>query len=257
MLFWINNASCCELVLNDINKRACKYAIANIVLNSMIFEYQEDSRRCLNGIHVFNGNLFDPLSSGSSFDRILCNPPFVSLPCDADFALYAASGEDGLDIVHTIVSRCFDYLKETGKLLVITEVPNVEESCDLIMDFIPMPERSSSQISIAYVENDVELIEEYTKERSEERGMTTNNFSMKFESWSVGVLQRGIRNRALILLSLCRCTTGPVYNLYSFTDGLSKKRLTQYHSILDNKQDEEDMFLTKEGIKFVRESLLT
>ena len=260
LFYWVNNLFCEELFLVDINERACQYAIANISLNSTLLKRGVDNlQRPLNNIHVLNGSLFNPLYRDLSFDRILSNPPFVSLPCETDieFALYAASGEDGLDVVRTMFGSCFDYLESNGKFLVVTELPNVEDSCELVLSFISESERSTAKISIVYVENDVETIQEYVKERSYERGVSSMEFNSSFSGWEIKNIQRGIRNRALVLLSISRCVDGPKLDINPFEGDLCDNEMMVSHPSFDNAHDEEDIFLTKSGIFFARSLLLS
>eukprot|EP00814_Leptocylindrus_danicus_P016779 CAMPEP_0116012704 /NCGR_PEP_ID=MMETSP0321-20121206/5275_1 /TAXON_ID=163516 /ORGANISM="Leptocylindrus danicus var. danicus, Strain B650" /LENGTH=367 /DNA_ID=CAMNT_0003482085 /DNA_START=62 /DNA_END=1166 /DNA_ORIENTATION=+ len=184
------------------------------------------------------------------FSRILANPPFVALPessssshpvvsedvNDSECAdtspmlyhqsLYAAGGTDGLDIVRRIIRSSLDVLdrietsnaclrgKEEPQLLMVTEVPNVEESCQMLQSFLPQSSQSSVSICVAYVVDDVETVETYGEERSKERGIGSTDEKHECTKWCQSMEQSHIRNRALVLISLQRTKSGPELNLF-------------------------------------------
>lgn len=80
-----------------------------------------------NQIQLFQGDLWDalPNDSESTFDLILCNPPYVneqsmrSLPQEylAEPSLALAGGQDGMDIIRRIVDGLANHLKPEGALV--------------------------------------------------------------------------------------------------------------------------------------------
>jgi len=217
------------------------------------------------------------------FHYILCNPPFVAVPKtrrnDATTlspALYSAGGgADGMNLLRRILSDCFKFLiiddddpyskssmscTMIPSLLMVTELPNVEESCELIQSFLDTSMKEKSCIRITYVEDDVESVHEYSKEREIEAGIYVNT-----RDWTREPESDGIRNRALVLLSIS------YYNSNGIGQESSKqiipfRGLSISSSSCDdfddcdslnlNEADAEDAFLTQEGINFHRNFLL-
>ena len=98
----------------DIDAAALEVAAVNIDR----FELQQR-------VHLFRGDLFEPLPAQQQYELILSNPPYVpasrreSLPAEyghePDRALFA--DDDGLDIVHRILLQAPDYLADKGVLV--------------------------------------------------------------------------------------------------------------------------------------------
>ena len=111
-------------------------------------------------------------------------------------SLYAAAGLDGMDVVRQILRNCFDHVHHKSRdssfpsLLMVTEVPNIKESCTLIESFLSLLRRDFTRIRIADVEEDVEFIKDYAIERSKEKGVDDNLNWCDLES-------NGVNNRAL------------------------------------------------------------
>lgn len=74
---------------------------------------------------LYHGDLFAPLPKGARYDLILTNPPYVDAPgmgnlppeYDAEPKMALDGGEDGLDLVHKILSAAPDYLKPQGMMI--------------------------------------------------------------------------------------------------------------------------------------------
>jgi SAM-dependent methyltransferase len=88
-----------RVVAVDLNARALRFAEFNAQLNAV------------STIELREGNLFDPVEE-SSFDLIVCNPPYVISP-DAEF-IYRDSGMRGDAFCESIVRRLPGYLHEEG-----------------------------------------------------------------------------------------------------------------------------------------------
>jgi len=234
-----------HLVSTDINKRAIHFVTANLAMNRKVLGRGDAVVMC--------GSLFESLDT-ARFDRILCNPPFVAVP---DFprapslqpALYAiGGGDDGMLILRQILDQFCDYssTKRNG-ILMVTELPNVESSCKLLRSMLRESIRGDTLIRVAYVENDVETIEEYTQERQTEDG-----FDRPDRDWASHLCYH---NRALVLVSIVIGThhSAAKDRLYSYTGELEDKNGESTHSDID----EEDAFLTESGIAFAREAVLS
>lgn len=116
---------------------ACAYAFpeAEVALADISFEALEVA--CLNierheleeRVYSVQGDGFQGLP-GQRFDLILCNPPYVDAEDFADLpteyrhepTLALACGEDGLHLVHQLLSQAADHLTQDG--LLVMEVGN-------------------------------------------------------------------------------------------------------------------------------------
>lgn len=250
-----------ELLSMDINRRACHFVTANSCLNFSFDKDMEEKRLETNIIiHSIQGDLYTPLT-GSQHDAAACigkfhyiftNPPFVAVPftkCIGTMspAFYSAGGGmDGMKILHKILEKCFEFLEQdnyqNSSLYMVTELPNVEECPNLLLSMLPA--NITSHVRVAYIKDDVELVEEYVEEREIEAGLHIEN-----RDWKPSL---EIRNRALVLVSI------------SQNKGDSLKELHCYQSSVEEKNgsfeyadaDEEDGFLTRDGILFSRKKLL-
>ncbi|MBO67913.1 MAG: 50S ribosomal protein L3 N(5)-glutamine methyltransferase [Acidiferrobacteraceae bacterium] len=105
----------CDITVDavDISVEALDVARKNIE------RYSLDKR-----VRLFQGDLFDALTPLSSYDLIVCNPPYVStqiiqdLPPEYRFepAVAFDGGADGLDIVCRILRECSKHLTNSGRL---------------------------------------------------------------------------------------------------------------------------------------------
>ena len=266
------------------------------------------------------GDLFAPLRGRGGdtrrrFGRILSNPPFVAVPSYPDHpglqpALYAVGGGiDGMDVLRRIMGECLDFLADSGggdegdpdpdpdpdhghdadyggasaQLLMVTEVPNVRESCALLRSMLPGGgERDGARIRIAYVEADVETAGEYARVREGERDGTGGGGGGEVEEdgdddddddprcpillpphptpaagrdWARPMEGAGIRDRALVLISVARGAGGRdedgIHSLGQEESGSGSG--SGGETLADA---EEDRFLTLEGVRFTRKALL-
>ena len=140
-----NPSSFSKLVCSDVNERACSFAAANMALNINDAEVM---------CYAVKGDLFENIDN--KFDCILSNPPFVAIPSsgislNTTPALYTiGGGVGGTEILHRIVRESPNYLEgDDATLILVTELPNIECSCNLIESFLPVEVPAS--IRIAYV----------------------------------------------------------------------------------------------------------
>jgi hypothetical protein len=250
---WSHPSVLTEIIAMDINVRAVRFAMANACLNGL-FACDEDTTSFM--YSAIEADVFEPVGNIpvnrlsrqiGLFDYIMCNPPFVAIPMVKNMtvvapALYAVGGGfDGMKILRRILKKCFDFL-DVGihrQLLMVTELPNIETSCDLLSSMLPY----TARVNVAYIEDDVETIHHYAKEREVEAG-----FDIATRDWSPPLNQ--ITNRALALISISRAFT-PALNLFCFRTELDSAKIPH-----NSTTDEEDLFLTKEGLNFVRRNLL-
>ncbi len=248
----------CELVLADINKRALHFATANLAINGV----PDHCSFSLCG-DLFGSLALDP------FDLILCNPPFVAIPSQPDAILHektplygVGGGLDGMVCLQRILQSLYQFLSSQNTeamAIMVTEVPNVEDSPTMLSSFIPESTRKEARIRIAYVGDDVETMEDYAREREVEAGIDDDH-----KEWLSSVLKAGIYNRALVLISFARSLQGEKseenFCLFNFKGLQLKNDCTPLGNDSDNEVDpvdEEDLFLHPRGMAFAREALLT
>ena len=249
-----------ELLCMDINERAKNFVTANICLNNVGRIVNDDVSSSLD-ISFVHGDVYKPISHDKSqcvqhqnmigsFHHILSNPPFVAVPkaphsqslCPS---LYSTGGGfDGMNLLREILGDCSAHLKmsQAFSVLLVTELPNIEDSCDLIESLLSS--KSSSHVNfrvrIIYIGQDVETVEEYSKVREKEAG-----WDVECRSWNTE--WKGIRNRALALISLCNIQEDEKCILEVFdVDNRNDATKFLYENI------EEDAFLTMKGIESLR-----
>lgn len=240
---WSNPSVLTEIIAMDINVRAVRFAMANACLNGL-FACDEGTTSFM--YSVIEADVHEPGQIGL-FNYIMCNPPFVAAPIAKNMAgmapaLYAVGGgRDGMKILRRILKNCFAFLDDgiDRRLLMVTELPNIETSCELLSSMLPCKAR----VNVAYIEDDVETTFAYAKEREGEAG-----FNIATRDWSPPSNQ--ITNRALALISISRAIT-PALNLFCYRTEVDSAKIP--HSTTT---DEEDLFLTEEGLNFVRYNLL-
>ena len=107
-----------HVVATDISDAALAVAARNIE------KYQLEDR-----VTLLNGDLFDPVIphlDGSTFDLIVCNPPYVSSTeyealdknvREYEPALGLLAGQDGLDVYRRIADHAGGLLKDNGAIM--------------------------------------------------------------------------------------------------------------------------------------------
>ncbi|KAL3771209.1 hypothetical protein ACHAWU_010296 [Discostella pseudostelligera] len=252
---WSNPSVRTELLAMDVNTRAVRFAMANACLNSLVASDEHGSNSFK--YSSVEADVYEPVGGISDVDRssrqigrfdyILCNPPFVAVPIAKNVAgmapaLYAVGGgRDGMNVLRCILEQCFDVLADgiNRQLLMVTELPNIETSCALLSSMLP----STARVRVAYIEDDVETTDDYAKEREVEAG-----FDIATRDWNPSSNQ--IVNRALALITISRAITSGM-NLFCFRTELESEIVPASATT-----DEEDQFLTHDGIHFVRKHLL-
>jgi predicted RNA methylase len=230
-----------ELVCSDINKRACHFAAANVALNI---------RDKNNTSYSVKGDVYENVTG--IFGCIVSNPPFVAMPSNTTnpqlaSALYTVGGGvDGTELFQRVVQESIQYLQgDDALLLAVTELPNIETSCTLVKSFLP--EKTTASIRVAYVGRDVETVQRYAAIRQAETPV-----DIDARDWETAQLESGMYNRALALVSISSIGRGNRMTLHQYEDHST----SDIESESSNELDEEDAFLTKEGIAFTRTCLL-
>lgn len=159
---------------------------------------------------------------------------------------------DGMGLLRGILIDCFRILKSqssSSSLLMVTELPNVEDSCELLKSMLDTSITDKYRIRVAYIEDDVESVDEYAREREIESGLHVNT-----RDWSTS--SGGVYNRALALVSISREKRGEGTAQIASYQGAINRSNSSSQDYISDETDCEDYFLTKEGIKFSRNFLL-
>jgi len=228
------------LVCADVNPRACCLATANAALN------------CVSSLAI-ETNVFEHLeSTAGGYRWMLCNPPFVAAPSQImgqsnmrNNSLYAGGGEDGTEVVERFLSDAFGFLEDNGKIVMVTELPNVEDSCQFLRSFMAGELRRVG-ISVVYVGADVEKVADYALKREEEQSFQQDTHSQ----WIERQRNRGIRNRALVVVALHEGMDFDSVHCYE------DEAVALRNEMVQDAGDEEDALLTTSGIRYLRSSLL-
>jgi len=244
-----------KVVCLDVNTRACHFVSANIALNQLGTVGDPS-------IYAMQSNVLNPLPDQylyGNFDCILCNPPFVAVPISYVSSLnpaqYAVGGGiNGMKILKRILRDSAHLLKDNchSILLMVTELPNIEESDNYMEDLLSIKDNRKLRIRIAYVKEDVEELEVYNNARSSENGITANF------NWAEDLGNPVVTNRALALISVLNdddlLQAQRVHSMekrFCFEDTDRSGSGSDSYTI-----DEEDAFLTRAGIDFVRDRIL-
>jgi len=228
-----------------------------------VFSVEANLFRPLN-CNYTHGTKFNNSTAIGMFDHIVSNPPFVAVPfarhgslCPA---LYSAGGDfDGMGLLRKILLDLFRVLRMNATLacptstssnnptlFMVTEIPNVEDGCLLLEHFLQTEIHTS--IKVAYIEDDVETMEEYAREREEEAGCQVFG-----RDW---IPSEKIRNRALVLITICQYYEKSD-NVFSTGKELHCLKSEACVDLTESyNADEEDLFLTRRGIDFARHYLL-
>lgn len=99
----------------DISKDALDVALLNVEKHEM-----------KDRLNLHHGSLYDPLPVSAQYDLIISNPPYVNsaslqkLPPEYrhEPSLALAGGDDGMDLVRTIIEQAPAHLRENGLLLI-------------------------------------------------------------------------------------------------------------------------------------------
>jgi hypothetical protein len=113
----------------DVNPRALAFASFNEALNP-----------APRPLDCREGSLFEPLEPGRTFDVVLANPPFELVPREEPWYLHSDGGEDGLDVVRSILRDLPGRLAPKGRFQMITWSPGTPRGpllLDLLVEALP------------------------------------------------------------------------------------------------------------------------
>jgi len=99
----------------DISRDALNVALMNV-----------DKHGMKDRLNLHHGSLYDPLPVSAQYDLIISNPPYVNsasmqkLPPEYrhEPSLALAGGDDGMDLVRTIIEQAPTHLRDNGLLLI-------------------------------------------------------------------------------------------------------------------------------------------
>lgn len=99
----------------DISKDALDVALINVAQHGL-----------KDRLNLHHGSLYDPLPVSAQYDLIISNPPYVNsasmltLPPEYrhEPSLALAGGDDGMDLVRTIIEQAPAHMRENGLLLI-------------------------------------------------------------------------------------------------------------------------------------------
>ncbi|MDA1194429.1 MAG: methyltransferase [Planctomycetota bacterium] len=129
----------------DINPRALAFTRFNAALDP-----------AAPTIQLREGSLFAPLDPQSRFDTILVNPPFELVPEGATWFLHSHGGEDGLDVVRTMLPDVPRFLKPNGRFQIITWSPASKDGpllVPLLREALPTHQLSVHRLGRAPLED--------------------------------------------------------------------------------------------------------
>jgi hypothetical protein len=222
--------SCSSITLSDVNPRACRLASANVALNGVQHAM------------IVQGNLYQSLPQNVNYAKILANPPFVASTLESSSPLFAhGGGTEGMQFLQRLVNQA--PLEDTGTMLLVTELPNIEDAIELLQSYCAEP----TSVRIAYVGKDVETVEEYSRNRLAEMDET----KLSDGGWAEQQRQAGIRNRALALVAITNGTGES--GLFCYNGDTKKKKNKKTILVQD---DDTDEFLTQSGIMYTRNQLI-
>lgn len=92
-------------------------------------------------IELLRGDLYQPISQGTTFDLIVSNPPYIPAAeiatlsadvCEHEPREALDGGEDGFDIIRPLIDQAPDYLNPGGWLLFELSPEQAAQACELM-----------------------------------------------------------------------------------------------------------------------------
>lgn len=104
-------ARCARKVVSvELNPKAVPVTHFNILLNN-----------CEDRVELREGDLYNVLKEGETFDCIYANPPFIPMTEDVAYPICGTGGRDGLQVLRRIVDGLPKYLNPGGEAIIFCE----------------------------------------------------------------------------------------------------------------------------------------
>lgn len=100
----------CKVVSVELNPKAVPVTRFNILLNN-----------CEDRVELREGDLYNVLKEGETFDCIYANPPFIPMTEDVTYPICGTGGRDGLQVLRRIVEGLPKYLNPGGEAIIFCE----------------------------------------------------------------------------------------------------------------------------------------
>ena len=187
---------CAHATCVDINPRAAHFTRCNAALNQLADE------RLLT---VLLGDLYEPIGE-AKFDAVLANPPFVAvpsfvaaLPPHQAWALFAAGGPAGDEVLRRIVQGAAAHSQPDGWLGIVTEVPNVEATPEWLAPLLGCGRTPGRHwaATVLYNAADVVPAQTYAEERAAERGWQGGEAA---EAWKRAMAETAVKDMTSALI---------------------------------------------------------
>ena len=198
---------------------------------------------------------------------MLANPPFVAVPDDlADlplhsaWALFAAGGPAGDEVLRRIVQGAGDHLQRTparGWLAIVTEVPNVKQTrtwlAPLLGDSHADPAGGDNrwESMVVFETGDVVSATEYSTLRAAERGWRSGQMA---KAWLRGMEANDVHDMCSALFYAALCPHNHDADDSSDASMLDDSRDNPHFSLKEYLGCDRD-FTTSDGARFVAASL--
>ncbi|MBE5781801.1 MAG: hypothetical protein E7329_00635 [Clostridiales bacterium] len=99
-----------KVVSVELNPKAVPVTRFNIFLNN-----------CEDRVELREGDLYNVLKEGETFDCIYANPPFIPMTEDVTYPICGTGGRDGLQVLRRIVDGLPKYLNPGGEAIIFCE----------------------------------------------------------------------------------------------------------------------------------------
>ena len=99
-----------KVVSVELNPKAVPVTRFNILLNN-----------CEDRVELREGDLYNVLKEGETFDCIYANPPFIPMTEDVTYPICGTGGRDGLQVLRRIVEGLPKYLNPGGEAIIFCE----------------------------------------------------------------------------------------------------------------------------------------
>lgn len=99
-----------KVVSVELNPKAVPVTRFNILLN-----------HCEDRVELREGDLYNVLKEGETFDCIYANPPFIPMTEDVTYPICGTGGKDGLQVLRRIVDGLPKYLNPGGEAIIFCE----------------------------------------------------------------------------------------------------------------------------------------